>query len=159
MSCWPVYISISNRTNAIEKMPLTGLSTSYVIQPNFAIFCDFFKFILTFLYRKLTPFSPKTIKYFWTTTGTNLDFDLDFGSYFNSDSAVPLFTPDPTPLFRLLKLHKQRSGRRAGVLVRLRRIENCSALPSVALANVQSLENKTDEIRLQIFLTTGCEKL
>ncbi|KAI3364731.1 hypothetical protein L3Q82_000887 [Scortum barcoo] len=40
-----------------------------------------------------------------------------------------------------------KEGREAGVLVRLRKHENRPPLPSILLANVQSLDNKLDELR------------
>ncbi|KAI3376379.1 hypothetical protein L3Q82_016861 [Scortum barcoo] len=40
-----------------------------------------------------------------------------------------------------------KEGLRAGVLVRLRKRENRPPLPSILLANVQSLDNKLDELR------------
>jgi hypothetical protein len=38
-------------------------------------------------------------------------------------------------------------GRRAGCLLRIRRRANKTPLPSILLANVQSLDNKIDELR------------
>ncbi|KAI3362874.1 hypothetical protein L3Q82_001923 [Scortum barcoo] len=42
---------------------------------------------------------------------------------------------------------QRKRGSRAGVLVRLRKRENRPPLPSILLANVQSLDNKLDELR------------
>ena len=42
---------------------------------------------------------------------------------------------------------QRKRGSRAGVLVRLRKRENQPPLPSILLANVQSLDNKLDELR------------
>ncbi|XP_062243353.1 uncharacterized protein LOC133953442 [Platichthys flesus] len=42
---------------------------------------------------------------------------------------------------------RRKRGSRAGVLVRLRKRENRPPLPSILLANVQSLDNKLDELR------------
>ena len=48
----------------------------------------------------------------------------------------------------------RRRGRWSGLLVRLRRRAHRAPLPSILLANVQSLDNKEDEIRARIaFLT------
>ena len=45
---------------------------------------------------------------------------------------------------------KTKRGSRAGLLVRLRKRENRPPLPSILLANVQSIENKLDELRSRI---------
>ena len=45
---------------------------------------------------------------------------------------------------------KTKRGSRAGLLVRLRKRENRPPLPSILLANVQSIENKLDQLRSRI---------
>ncbi len=45
---------------------------------------------------------------------------------------------------------KKHSGRRAGIRNRLRRRAHSPPLPSILLANVQSLENKMDDLRARI---------
>ena len=46
--------------------------------------------------------------------------------------------------------NKTKRGCGAGLLVRLRKQENRPPLPSILLANVQSIENKLDELRSRI---------
>ena len=45
---------------------------------------------------------------------------------------------------------RRRRGRRSGLLVRLRRRAHHPPLPSILPANVQSLDNKVDEIRARV---------
>ncbi|KAK0154888.1 hypothetical protein N1851_002802 [Merluccius polli] len=60
--------------------------------------------------------------------------------------------PDPLSLFpELRRTHSRKRGRRAGTLVRLRRRAHRAPLPSLLLANVQSLENKLCELRARVF--------
>ena len=49
-----------------------------------------------------------------------------------------------------VKKRQRKRGRRAGCLVRICRRVGKPPLPSVLLANVQSLENKLDELRLRL---------
>ena len=53
-------------------------------------------------------------------------------------------------LFYLRRKKRTKRGCRAGLLVRLRKQENRPPLPSILLANVQSIENKLDELRSRI---------
>lgn len=53
--------------------------------------------------------------------------------------------PDFIPVIR--KRRRRKRSRRAGALVKLRRREHRPPLPSILLANVQSLDNKLDELR------------
>ena len=46
-----------------------------------------------------------------------------------------------------VKMRQRKRGQRAGCLLRIRRRSNKPPLPSILLANVQSLENKIDELR------------
>ena len=48
------------------------------------------------------------------------------------------------------KLCRRRRGRRGGVLVKVRRREHRTALPSALLANVRSLDNKVDELHSRV---------
>ena len=56
---------------------------------------------------------------------------------------LPGLLPEP-------RRQRKRRGRRAGVLVRLRRRAHRPPLPSILLANVQSLDNKLDELRSRL---------
>lgn len=63
----------------------------------------------------------------------------------------PVQTPDPlSQIPELRKTQQRKRGRRAGVLVRLRRRAKRAPLPSMLLANVQSLDNKLWELRARI---------
>ena len=48
------------------------------------------------------------------------------------------------------KQRRRKRGKRSGLLVRLRRRAHRGPLPSILLANVQSLDNKVDEIRARV---------
>ena len=66
----------------------------------------------------------------------------------------PLFAPPPRA-FDLIpdvdpKQRRRGRGRRSGLLVRLRRRAHHPLLPSILLANIQSLDNKVDEIRASV---------
>uniref|UniRef100_A0A8C8MAU8 Kinesin-like protein n=1 Tax=Oncorhynchus tshawytscha TaxID=74940 RepID=A0A8C8MAU8_ONCTS len=65
--------------------------------------------------------------------------------------ADPLFGPPPRTMDRIpagdTKQRSRRRGRWSGLLDRLRRRAHRAPLPSILLANVQSLDNKVDEIR------------
>ena len=64
------------------------------------------------------------------------------------------FTPDtrtgPHPRHSRRKRRKRYRGRRSGCLVRIRRRVANLPLPSVLLANVQSLDNKLDELKARL---------
>ncbi|XP_028826321.1 uncharacterized protein LOC114784793 isoform X2 [Denticeps clupeoides] len=62
----------------------------------------------------------------------------------------PTPTPAPRPQWRRLKRceRKQKRGKRGGVRARLAASPHKPAIPSIVLANVRSLENKLDYIRL-----------
>ena len=49
-----------------------------------------------------------------------------------------------------LRYDYEKRGKRGGVLVRLRKRAHRAPLPSILLANVQSLDNKVDEIRARV---------
>lgn len=61
----------------------------------------------------------------------------------------PWITMPPGRRRRRRRDRRQRRGCRAGVLVRLQRSPSKPPLPSIFLANVRSLANKMDELRLQ----------
>ena len=84
------------------------------------------------------------------TAITHLELDEDF--FFNeSDVNVLLQTPDTAPILVIRVRKSQRYlGLRSGCLVRIRRRVGYLPLPSVLLANVQSLNNKIDELRSRI---------
>ena len=48
------------------------------------------------------------------------------------------------------KQRRRKRGKRSGLLVRLQGWAHCTPLPTILLANVQSLDNKVDEIRARV---------
>jgi phosphoribosyl 1,2-cyclic phosphodiesterase len=84
-----------------------------------------------------------------TVTHQHYDQEYDFPDMY------PLFTPpraielipEAAPRYR-----RRRKGFRSGLLVRIRRRAHHSPLPSILLANVQSLDNKVDEFRVEDLL-------
>ena len=78
--------------------------------------------------------------------------NLDEGFFFNElDVKDLLQTPNKAqiPVIHMKKRRRYR-GRRSGCLVRIRRRLGNLPLPSVLLANVQSVDNKMDEIRSRL---------
>jgi hypothetical protein len=69
---------------------------------------------------------------------------------YNFPEADTLFGPPPRTMDQILEAdpnHRcRRRGRRSGLLVRFCRSAHRPPLPSILLANVQSLDNKVDEI-------------
>ena len=83
-------------------------------------------------------------------TSTYQQFDQEY----NFPDVDPLFAPPPRA-FDLIpeadpKQRHRRSGRRSGLLVRIRRRAHHPQLPSILLTKVQSLDNKVDEIRAKV---------
>jgi hypothetical protein len=83
-----------------------------------------------------------------TSTYQHYDQEYDF------PEADPLFAPPPRA-FDVIpeadpKQHCHRRGKQSGLLVRLRRCALHPPLPSILLANVQSLDNKMDKIRARV---------
>ena len=70
---------------------------------------------------------------------------------YNIPEADPVFCPPPGTMDRIPAgepiQRRRKRGRQSGLLVRLRRRAHRAPLPSILLANVQSLANKVDEIR------------
>ena len=87
-----------------------------------------------------------------TSTYQHTDQEYDF------PKADPLFGPPPRTMDRIpegdQKQWRTRRGRRSGLLVRLRRRARRSALPSILLANVQSLDNEVDNCNILCFTET-----
>ena len=79
-----------------------------------------------------------------TSTHQHYDQEYDF------PEADPLFFPPPRTIDRISagdpKQRRRRRGRKSGLLVRLRRRAHRAPLPSILLANIQSLDSKVDEI-------------
>ncbi len=63
-----------------------------------------------------------------------------------SDVLLDIVVGGAAALFR--RLRTRRGGKRAGALVKLRQRGSWTALPSIYLANLRSLPNKTDELLL-----------
>ena len=83
-----------------------------------------------------------------TSTHHHYDQEYDF------PEADPVFCPPPRTMDRIPasepKQRRRKRGRRSGLLVRLRRRAHRAPLPSILLANVQSLDNKVDKIRARV---------
>ncbi len=78
------------------------------------------------------------------------DFEfLNAGALFTDNASEPfVWAARPVRLRR--KKHSRKRGKRAGVLVRQRRCAFRHPLPTILLANVQSLDNKLGEMRAHI---------
>ena len=83
-----------------------------------------------------------------TSTHHHYNQEYDF------PEADPVFCPPPRTMDRIPaskpKQRRRKRGRRSGLLVRLRRRAHRAPLPSILLANVQSLDNKVDETRARV---------
>ena len=83
-----------------------------------------------------------------TSTYQHYNQECDF------PEADPLFGPPPRPMDLIAevdpKQRRHRRGRRSDLLVRLRRRAHRPPLPSILFANVQSLDNKVDELRARV---------
>ena len=83
-------------------------------------------------------------------TSTHYHYDQEYAF----PEADPVFFPPPRTMDRIPagepKQHRRKRGKRSSLLVRLRRQAHRAPLPSILLANVQSLDNKVDEIRARV---------
>ncbi len=78
------------------------------------------------------------------------DFEfLNAGALFTDMASEP-FVWTARPIWPRRKNRSRKSGKRAGVLVRLKRRAFQPPLPTILLANVQSLDNKLCELRARI---------
>jgi hypothetical protein len=83
-----------------------------------------------------------------TSTHNHYDQEYDF------PEADPVFCLPPRTMDQIPagdpKQRRRKRGKRSGLLVRLRRRAHRAPLPSILLSNVQSLDNKVDEIRARV---------
>ncbi len=92
---------------------------------------------------------------------------LDIGQCYTNLIQVTLSTDPAWPLEILRnndhlnnrRRRKKHRGRRAGIRNRLRKRAHSPPLPSNLLANVQSLENKMDDLRARISFQRDCNIL
>ncbi len=78
------------------------------------------------------------------------DFELLNAGAFFTDTASEPFVWAARPIRPRPRKHSRKRGKRAGVLVRLRRRAFRPPRPTILLANVQSLDNKLCEMRARI---------
>ncbi len=113
--------------------------------------CAFIYFFYLLLLSLFTHITSALITY---DKGTLLDIGHRYTNLFQD-------TLSPNPLWPLEILrnaenngHRRRNkkhcGKRAGICNRLRKRAHSPPLPSILLANVQSLENKMDDLRARI---------
>ena len=111
---------------------------------NYAVFCFFYVLFLTLLPQEILSVIPYNREELLDISATSIyqhyDQEYDF------PEADPLFGPPPRTMDRIPagdpKQRRRRRGRRSGLLVRLRRWAHRAPLPSLLLANVQSLDHK-----------------
>ena len=96
--------------------------------------------------------TPGNLKSYYIQPERTIEYKSNFKHYdqeYDFPEADPLFRPPPRTIDRIpvgdLKQRRCRRGRQSGLLVRLRRRAHCSPLPSILLANVQSLDNKFEQ--------------
>jgi hypothetical protein len=108
--------------------------------------CYFVSYIPHYLYIKLLLMSLKTEKYRDYSPRTGQIF------FFNESNTKDILLPGDQaeiPVIHVKKRQRYR-GRRSGYIVRICRRVSKSPLPSVLLANMQSLENKLDGLRSRL---------
>ncbi len=105
----------------------------------------------------LCVFLPIFTSLFTRVTSAMIIYDkrtlLDIGQRYTNLIQDTLSTDPAWPLEILRSNSRRRrkhSGKRAGIHNRLRKRANSPPLPSILLANVQSLENKMDDLRARI---------
>ena len=115
------------------------------------LFCYFFLMVcnLFFIfYIKLMLPSLMTEKSFWTSEQRLLTSNWTKIFFFNESKDLLLYGEQiQIPVIRVMKRRRYRGKR---CLVRIRRRVSKSPLPSVLLANVQSLENKLCDLRSRL---------
>ena len=129
--------------------------------PNQLCYCVcFFSLFVTYFLHNVSATVSATVSYDQKelldirTAITHLVLDKDF--FFRSfvselDMKDLLQTPDKAqiPIIRMKKRRRYR-GRRSGCFARIRQWVSNHPLPSVLLTNVQSLDNKMDELRSRL---------
>ena len=110
---------------------------------NYAVFCFFYVLFLTMLpqeiLRLITYSREELLDIRATSTYQHYDQEYDF------PEADPLSRPPPRTMDLVpaaeRKQRQHKRGRRSGLLVKVRKWAHRSPLPSILLANVQSLNN------------------
>ncbi len=119
-----------------------------MLRENFAVFCMFYLFFLLFYVLdvvSITVYDRDTLLNIGSSVAQRKpDFEfLNAGGLFTDTASEPFIW--------VAQLRKRRRRRkRAGVLIRLRRRAFRHPLPTILLANVQSLDNKLCELRARI---------
>ncbi len=128
-----------------------GWQPCCVLRENFAVFCMFYLFFLLFYVLdvvSITVYDRDTLLNIGSSVAQRKpDFEfLNAGGLFTDTASEPFIW-----VAQLRKRRRRRKrGKRAGVLVRLRRRAFRHPLPIILLANVQSLDNKLCELRARI---------
>lgn len=113
------------------------------------VFC-FFLLILTFVVRNVSAISSYDRKELLAIRTEITNFNLDENVYFNESALQDiLLTPDQA-LIPVTQKRRWYSGRWAGTLMKVWRQVNNLSLLSVLLANLQSHENKLDELHSRL---------
>uniref|UniRef100_A0A8C7KC88 Transposase Tc1-like domain-containing protein n=1 Tax=Oncorhynchus kisutch TaxID=8019 RepID=A0A8C7KC88_ONCKI len=102
---------------------------------NYAVFCFFYVLFLTLVIRSASTHHQYDQEYVFR--------DADPVFCLTNSTTEQILCSDP-------KKRLRKRGKRGGLLVRLRRRAHRAPLPSILLANVQSLDNKVDEIRARV---------
>ncbi len=111
-------------------------------------------FYLLFYLLLLSPFTHITSALITYDKGTLLDIGYRFTNLvqdtLSPNSSWPLEILRNTENNGHRRRNKKHSGKSAGIRNRLRKRAHSPPLPSILLANVQSLENKMDDLRARI---------
>ncbi len=111
------------------------MAATVLCSPVFVLFCLFFLF---FCFSNTISFTRDELLNIRQNTPQNLLPDFDY-----SDALLDIIVGGAAVLFR--RYRSRRRGKRAGALVKLRQRGLRTPLPSIHLANLRSLPNKTDK--------------
>ncbi len=142
------YITYGSYLGANPSRWRRGWQPCCVLRENFAVFRMFYLFFYVLDVVSITVYDRDTLLNIGSSVAQRkLDFEfLNAGGLFTDTASEPFVWVAQSRKRRRCR----KRGKRAGVLVRLRRRAFRHPLPTILLANVQSLDNKLCELRARI---------
>ena len=123
---------------------------------NYAVFCFFYVLFLTLVPQVILGFITYSREELLNirAASTHHQYDHQYDQEYDFREADPVFCLSPRTTEWIPagdpKTRLRKRGKRSGLLVRLRRRAHRAPHPSIFLANVQSLDNKVDEIGARV---------
>ncbi|XP_052332830.1 uncharacterized protein LOC127911022 [Oncorhynchus keta] len=119
---------------------------------NYAVFCFFYVLFLTLVPQVILGFITYSREELLNIRAASTHHQYDQEYDFREADPVFCLSPRTTEWIPASdpKKRLRKRGKRSGLLVRLRRRAHRATLPSILLANVQSLDDKIDEIRARV---------